>query len=110
MRALKNILGLLSIVVFVSVAGCGSNPASQIMCSSQMDCLHAGGMLFAPDASAMFLPQCCANVCVVQSVGCESGYRFLNATPLVGDCAPAPMCPAPPPDMTVIDLLQPTTD
>jgi hypothetical protein len=95
MRALNKFLGITSIFVLAAaVTGCGNDIAKSVACSTQTDCLTFAGTAYAPDASAMFLPQCCAALCVVPSVGCDSGYRYLNGVSMVGDCVAAPMCPA----------------
>ena len=105
MRALHKILGFSSVFVLAAaIAGCGNDIAKTTSCQTQADCLTAAGSLYDPDASVDFLPQCCANVCVVPSVGCDSGYRYLNGAPLVGECVAAPMCPARP------DMSEPAGD
>src|SRR3954453_2839422 len=101
MRALYKVLSLGSVFALAAVlTGCGNDIAKTTSCSSQADCLKAAGALYSADASVDFLPQCCASLCVVPSVGCESGYRYLNGAPLVGEGVAAPMCPARP-DMTM---------
>ena len=92
MRILKALLSLMSLVILVS--GCGTDVAKTVSCSSAADCFTKANGLFEGDASVETLPMCCGGVCIVYSVGCESGQRFLNSTPQVGDCTPAPMCPA----------------
>ena len=108
MRALHRLLGLSSLFALVigasAVAGCGTDVAKTVSCSSAADCMKASGNLFDPDASVDFLPQCCASLCVVRSVGCESGDRYLNGAPLVGDCVASPMCPVTPDMSTPMDM------
>jgi hypothetical protein len=94
MRVLKTLLSLSSVAVLLgALSGCGEEVKQTVSCGSQADCLKAAGTLFDPDASATFLPNCCGGVCIVYSVGCDSGQRYLNSTPQVGDCVPTPMCP-----------------
>jgi hypothetical protein len=95
MRVLKTFLSLMSVAVLAGgIAGCGTDVKKSVSCSSAADCLTTAGSLFEMDASVETLPMCCGGVCIVYSVGCESGQRFLNSTPQVGDCTPAAMCPA----------------
>ncbi len=105
MRALYRVLGLFSVVALASItAGCGTDVASQLMCSSDADCLKATGSLYSDvDASVDQLPHCCAAVCVVQSIGCDKGYRYLTSQPSLGACVPEPMCPAAPLDMSIVE-------
>jgi hypothetical protein len=101
MRILNRVLGLAS-VLFLATAlgGCGTDVSSKVMCSDASGCIKAAGNLFAGDASVDLLPQCCTGFCVMPSMGCESGFRYLTSTPGFGDCAAEPMCPAPPmPDL-----------
>jgi len=101
MRVLKTLLSLMSVAVLVGgISGCGTDVKKQVACTAAMDCVKFAGTLFDPDASVDFLPNCCGGFCIVHSPGCESGERYLNSTPQVGDCTPAPMCPVIP-DMTV---------
>jgi hypothetical protein len=103
MRALKALLGLLSVVTLTAaLSGCGNDVASKIMCNEGDDaaCMKAGAALFDVDASVSALPRCCTGVCVLSSPGCDSGYRFLTSMPSFGDCAPMVMCKAGP-DMSV---------
>ena len=103
MRALYRILGLFSVVTLASItAGCGSDVASKIMCSTDADCLKATGSLYTMvDASVDQLPKCCASACVSISIGCDTGYRYLTSQPGLGDCTATPLCPVAPLDMSV---------
>jgi hypothetical protein len=102
----STILSLTSLALFAFTSGCGTTPSAQVKCTTQNDCMKASGTLFPGDASVDFLPQCCASVCVVKSIGCVTGFRYLTSAPTVGECVPTnPMCPAPPPD-----LLSPSGD
>jgi hypothetical protein len=97
MPAIARIVSLLSAVTLAAgLAGCGSDVASKIMCDSAASCLKASGSLYSDvDASVDQLPQCCSNVCVVASLGCDHGFRYLTSQPGLGDCvATDPMCPA----------------
>jgi hypothetical protein len=105
MRALNRVLSLLSVVALVSVAGCGSDVASKLMCSDDATCLKASGSLYSDvDASVDQLPRCCNSVCVVMSLGCDKGFRYLTSQPGLGDCVAEPMCKLPP----VQDLSMPS--
>jgi hypothetical protein len=111
MRALHRLFGVTSaFVLAATLAGCGHDVAKTTSCTTQDDCIKAGGNLFTLDGSTDFFPQCCASLCVVPSVGCESGYRYLNGAPLVGDCVPEPMCPVQPDMSEPPDMLQPSGD
>jgi hypothetical protein len=93
MRALNKFLGITSIFVLAAaVTGCGNDIAKSVACSTQTDCLTLAGT--PADASVNTIPQCCASLCVLPTVGCDSGFRFLNGVAMGGDCVAAPMCPA----------------
>jgi hypothetical protein len=111
MRALHRLFGLSSaFALAAALTGCGTDIAKTVSCSTAADCIKAGGTLFAPDGSPDFMPQCCADLCVVPSVGCESGFRYLNGVPTVGDCVVAPMCPVQPDLSAPEDMLSPAGD
>ena len=112
MRVFYKALTLSSLFLLAPVvAGCGSDVKQQLSCNTSQDCLTAAGTLFAPDSSAQFLPQCCGGTCQVESVGCESGFRFLNSQPLVGNCVPESMAMCKLPDMSMPeDLSSSNTD
>jgi hypothetical protein len=101
MRAFKSALG---IVAVLSVIGCGD--VNNLTCNVDQDCRNQTGTLFQ-DGSADLLPICCAvggataKMCALPAGGCDSGYRYMTDAPGYGDCIAAPMCPAPPADMTV---------
>jgi hypothetical protein len=75
-------------------AGCGRDINGKLKCTTKMDCVSKTGALFDYDMGLAVDVQCCAEVCVVESLGCESGYRYITNAPAVGECAAAPMCPA----------------
>jgi len=109
MREMRQLtLGFLGLLLIVST-GCGTDINAKITCATDLDCLKASRNLFDIDASADFLPQCCAGICAVSAIGCDSGYRYLVSAPAVGECAVAPMCAArpdlssPPEDMSQTD-------
>lgn len=112
MRALYRNLALISVVlVGGAMSGCGSDISSKVMCAKDGDCLKLMGTLLEPDAAVGTFPQCCAGFCMIPSLGCDTGYRFLTVDPNnapgggFGECVPAPsMCTPPdlgttPPDM-----------
>jgi hypothetical protein len=105
-------LSLVGLLVAATVSGgCGSDINAHVACTSTTECQALGfaSGLFDKDASIDFLPQCCASLCLVASLGCDSGYRYLIAAPAVGECAPASAtttCVAPPPP----DLAMPPED
>ena len=95
MRILNRVLGLASVLFLATaLAGCGSDISSKVMCSDASSCLKTAGNLFAGDASVDLLPQCCAGFCVMPSMGCDSGFRYLTSAPAFGDCVAEPMCQA----------------
>jgi hypothetical protein len=112
MRALNRTIALLSVALLW--AGCGGDVKSKVMCSSDTDCIM--GLMCDTDASVGAPPQCCAGVCVIPTLGCDQGYRYVtfdkgNAPYCgYGDCVAEPMCP-PIPDMRAPpDLTQPPPD
>jgi hypothetical protein len=111
MRRISSILGLAS-ALFLTVgqlAACGKDTNAKIKCSTKADCVAKTGALFDYDMGLNIEVQCCAEVCVLESQGCDSGYRYVTAAPAVGECAAAPMCPAQP-DLTMMvegDMSQP---
>jgi hypothetical protein len=107
MRALSWSLTLL---VAVTLGGCASDIQAKVMCSTDTECFHSAGTLYSDvdvDASADLLPRCCAGFCVVPSLGCDEGFRYLTHDPNnepaggYGECVASPMCPVPPqPDLS----------
>jgi hypothetical protein len=98
MRALINLVVVASVIV---LAGCPTDVKDRVSCSTNKDCLDASKGLYDDfDASAAFLPQCCASVCVVPATACDSGLRYLTSRPALGQCTSGVMCPVPP-DMSV---------
>ena len=105
-------LSLVGLLVAAAVSGgCGSDINAHVACNTTMDCTTLGfnSGLFDKDASVDFLPQCCTSLCLVPSLGCDSGYRYLIAAPAVGECAPASATTAcmtpPPPDLAMAEDL-----
>ena len=115
MRRISSIVGLAS-VLFLSVglgaSGCGRDTNSKLKCSTKADCVEKTGGLFDYDMGVALDVQCCAEVCVIESQGCESGFRYINTQPAVAECAAAPMCPAQP-DMSMmeeVDMTEPEVE
>jgi hypothetical protein len=78
------------------LGACGDNLA-HVSCASAADC--AASSTLVPQTRA----ECCGGSCVVPSVGCDSGWRYLIVGPGYGECAAITLCGAP--DMSVpIDL------
>src|SRR5262245_23869454 len=103
MRAPSTLLAIASLVLAV---GCGTDIAGKITCSADKDCRDKAASLFEADASVDLLPLCCSNVCVLPSVGCDSGLRYLNSKPGYGECTgSAVSCPVPPDMSTPPDLM-----
>ncbi len=104
MRALYRSISLVSLVLIGgALSGCGSDVQSKVMCNDDSTCLMMMGTLLEPDANASLFPRCCSSVCVVPSLGCDSGFRYLTVDPNnaphggFGNCVMDPMCI--PPDM-----------
>lgn len=111
MRRISSILGLASVLLLSvgQLTACGKDTNSKIKCSTKADCVSKTGALFDYDMGLAIEVQCCAEVCVLESLGCDSGYRYITSAPAVGECAPTPMCPAQP-DMSMMeerDMSQP---
>jgi hypothetical protein len=88
----------------LTVMGCGSDVASKIMCNDQAACLKVAAPLFVDrDASVGALPECCAQVCVLPTLSCDSGFRYLTSQPGYGDCVGGSAQCIVPPDMTTVE-------
>lgn len=108
MSSLHSILAALAISGVL--AGCGqTNLDKHISCQTATDCPSqeqidhtvVDGMTQSPP-----LAECCNNVCVIPSTGCDSLYRYVTSKHDVGMCVADPMCPVPP-DMAVpVDMSQ----
>jgi len=108
MRVLNRTLAVVSLVLVGALAGCGADIKSKVMCSTDSDCIT--NLMCDTDAAVGTAPQCCAGVCVIQSLGCDSGYRYLTFDPSsapfcnYGECISDPMCPVMPDLLPADDL------
>jgi len=118
MRALNRTLALVSVLLAGgAISGCGSDIASKVMCAKDIECQALMGTLLEPDAAVGTFPQCCAGFCMIPSLGCDTGYRYLTVDPNnapgggFGKCVAAPsMCM--PPDLGTgpVDMAQSQSD
>jgi hypothetical protein len=67
------------------LAGCG-NDLAPVSCSSGSDCILPSMSLFLSRV------ECCGGSCVLASVGCDSGWRYLTMEPGYGECVAASVC------------------
>jgi hypothetical protein len=76
---------LLAIAIGLVFAGCG-NSLAHVSCSANADCLAPAMSLSASRV------ECCGGSCVLASVGCDSGWRYLTVEPGYGECVSTAMC------------------
>src|SRR5688572_18390310 len=79
------LLSAASLALMLSASGCGDDLEAHVTCSGPADCPQADGFLEV---------ECCSGFCVVATVGCDSGYRYVNSEPVVVECVAASMCMA----------------
>jgi hypothetical protein len=77
------LLSAASLALMLSASGCGDDLEAHVSCSGPADCPQADGFLDV---------ECCSGFCVVATVGCDSGYRYVNSEPVVVECVAAAQC------------------
>jgi hypothetical protein len=96
MSLLRSVLSVVSPLVLAAAtlsAGC-TTPYKSIACATATDCPtqeQLGHDVYDGGDSAPPLSECCAGLCVLQSSGCDSGYRLISkhdSTIDVSVCAP----------------------
>lgn len=98
MSSLRSILATLACAGLL--AGCGqTNLDKHISCQTTTDC-PTTEQIDHTVVDGTPPAECCNNVCVIPSTGCDSLYRYVTTKHDVGMCVVDPMCPVPP-DMAV---------
>jgi hypothetical protein len=86
---------VVAIAIALGLGGCG-NSLAHVSCSATADCVAPAMSLAASHV------ECCGGSCVLSSVGCDSGWRYLTVEPGYGECVSVAVCA--PLDMSLPDL------
>lgn len=89
------------VAIALLLAACGDNLA-HVQCTSGADCILPSMSLFLSRV------ECCGGSCILASVGCDSGWRYLTVEPGYGECVATTMCGAL--DMSIPRDLAPPLD
>jgi hypothetical protein len=114
MRALQHLVVLFGFALSLSAAGC-SDVNQQVSCSDDSSCVMLAGNLVPTDDGGTAGPaRCCGGICVLPSLGCDSGYRYLTSAPAYGKCVAMSSCSEQPRDLSMsqspADMAKGSTD